>query len=172
VYIVDCDTIAKEIISDSAHRSSVNSIVGADTGTENGIDFHAVAKEIFTKPEKRKLLEAYIHPRVWVEVEKRVNTFCTQKLCVVESALIYETNCESKFLKTIVVSCRLEVQMCRLRKDRKLSDTTIRSYLGMQMSLREKEARADRIISTDCSIEELKERVTELYTYLTTYTGA
>ncbi len=163
VSIFDCDRIAKEIISGTEHRKETANILEADVFPEGKVDFKAVAKIIFEKPEKKRLFEKLIHPLVWKAVQEKVDSTGNSQIYVVESAIIYETASEGRFLATIVAVCNPREQFRRLRENRHMTDADIRIRLGQQLPSSEKEKWAQFVIHTDCSLEHLKDRVSDLY---------
>lgn len=163
VLIFDCDKIAKEIISSDKHRKDISNILGTDVFPGGKTDFKAIAKIIFNNNKKKRLFEELIHPLVWATVEERVMADQDQKICVVESAIIYETKNESKFIAVIVVSCNPKERLQRLLKSRKISLNEIQARIAQQLPSSGKEARAQFVICTDCSMKQLKDRVSDLY---------
>lgn len=163
VSIFDCDRIAKEIMSGTGCRKEISDILGTDVFLGGKVDFKAIAKIIFEKPEKKRLLEELVHPLVWKTVCEKVDSTGDSKICIVESAIIYETASEDTFLATIVAVCNSLEQFRRLREDRHMTDADIQTRLGQQLSSSEKEKRAQFVIRTDCSLEQLKDRVSDLY---------
>jgi dephospho-CoA kinase len=163
VLIVDCDCIATETISSSEHRQQINAILGTNVFSNEKVDFRAIAKIIFEESEKKRLLEALVHPLVWVTMDKRVASAGDSKMCVVESALILETRSEDRFAAIIVATCNPHEQFRRLRESRQMNDAQIQARLDQQFPSSEKERRAQFVIHTDCSLNQLQDRVDNLY---------
>lgn len=163
VLIVDCDQIAKDVIVDERHKAALSSMLGAEVFANGQADLAAIAKIIFSQPDKKAQLEAFVHPIVWAMAEQQVNSADKDTVCVVESAIIYETASQDKFISVIVVTCNPEEQFRRLRESRGMSDEQIRDRLSGQLPSAEKEAQAQFVIHTDCSLDQLKDRADELY---------
>lgn len=163
VLIFDCDRIAKEIISGDLHRQEINFILGIDVFTGKNPDFKAIAKIIFEDTKKKRLLEELLHPLVWATVEEMVKSAENQKICIVESAIIYETKSEDKFTSVIVATCNPEEQFRRIQNGRKIDHADIQARLAQQLPSSGKEARAQFLIRTDCGLKQLKDRVSDLY---------
>lgn len=163
VLILDCDQIAKEIISSEDHRKEISSILGMDVFPNGKTDFKAIAEIIFNEPEKKRLLEALLHPLVWSIVDQRVARVGETKICIVESAIIFETGTRSKFTAVIVATCSVDEQFRRLRENRKMKDVQIQARLDQQLPSEEKIQQAQFVIRTDCSLNQLKDRVSDLY---------
>jgi dephospho-CoA kinase len=163
VLILDCDRIAKEIISGNDHRQQINTILGTNVFLDEKADFQTIARIIFEKPEKKRLLETLIHPLVWATVDERVASAGDSKICVVESAIIFETGSEGKFAAIIVATCNPHEQFRRLRDNRHTDDIQIQARLDQQLPSSVKEQRAQFVIHTDCSLNQLEDRVSDLY---------
>lgn len=163
VLFFDCDLIAKKIISNGLHKQEINSILGIDAFTSENADFEKIAKIIFKNNKKKKLFENLLHPLVWATVEEMIESAGNQKICIVESAIIYETKSEDKFASVIVATCNPEEQFRRIQNDRKMNRTDIQARLAQQIPSSEKEARAQFVIRTDCSMRQLKDKVSVLY---------
>ena len=163
ILVFDCDRIAKEIISSGLYKQEINSILGIDAFVGKNADFEKIAKIIFKNNKKKKLLEELLHPLVWATVEERVMAHEDQEICVVESAIIYETKNKNKFNGVILVACNPKEQFQRLLNNRKMSLNEIQARIAQQIPSSEKEASAQFVIHTDCNMEQLKDRVSELY---------
>lgn len=163
VVILDCDRIAKEVISDRADRREVAHVLDADVFESGEPDFRAIASIIFGDPKKKHLFEQLIHPLVWTVVRARVEAVPDRHICVVESAILYEAGGDSEFPGVIVAVCDAAEQYRRLQANRGMSRSQIDERLAHQISSAEKEARAQFVIHTDCSREQLRGRVTSLY---------
>jgi len=163
VVIIDCDQIAKKVISSGLHKEEINSILGANVFMGENADFKAIANIIFSDSKKKKLLEELLHPFVWDAVEKKVIANGDQKICIVESAIIYETRNEGKFTAVIVATCNPEEQLRRTLENRNMDNVQIQARIAQQLPSREKERRAQFVIHTDCSLKQLKNRARNLY---------
>jgi dephospho-CoA kinase len=159
ITILNCDQIAKDIMAKEEHQTHINEIVGANT---------SVAAVIFADQRKRRALEAYVHPLVCAAVEEKVAAVADHHMCIVESAIIFETNYEERFSRIVVATCSPEEQFRRLRTVRRMTDAQIEARVQQQIPSVEKERRADIVINTDCARETLETRVADLYHRLIT----
>lgn len=171
VLVIDSDRVAKDIIASGTHKQAINALLGTDVYLSQQADMKRIAEIIFREPDKKLLFESLIHPLVWTTVQNIVDTAGAEKICIVESALIYETRTEDKFNAMIVVSCSPEEQERRLRDVRNMNMTDIRARMALQLSSPDKEARAQFIIRTDCTMSALESRVADLYDQLKQLSG-
>lgn len=163
VLVLDCDHIAKKIILSNEYRQQINTILGSNVFMKEGANFHVIAEIIFKEPTKKRLFEGMIHPLVWAIVDQKIATVGDSKICVVESAIIFETNNVDRFTAIIVAVCNSYEQFRRLRKNRQMDDVQIQARIDQQLSSSEKEHRAQFIIHTDCKLDQLENRVSNLY---------
>jgi dephospho-CoA kinase len=168
VVVVDCDRTAKEIISDPRYKQEINAVLETEVFPLGVVNLKLIAEIIFKGSNKRKLLESFVHPLVWQAVQEKVEK-AGEKICVVESAIIFETQWEDRFAGVIVATCSHEEQIRRLQTDRKMSLADIEARLTLQIPSVEKEKKALFVISTECDLDELRTRVCELYQNLKEY---
>lgn len=165
VEVLDMDSMAKEILF-SLPKDFINQTLQADVFTEDNLDTKKVAQIIFNNTDKRKALEDIIHPRLWENIYKLIQSLDEKTLVFVESAILYEkgsdVNCES----VVVVTCPKEVQIKRLLENRNMILSDIESRIAVQIPSKEKERRSQFVISTDCEISELNERVKILFSQI------
>lgn len=163
VIVIDCDRIAKAVMNAYTLRPLINEILGLDVYPDGLINRQAIASVIFSDTEKKKQLEDLVHPFVWAKVEEVVSAAEPGKICVVESAIIYECHDENRFAGIIVATCSREEQIKRLVGPRGMKQDDAERRINRQMSSEEKERRAQFVIRTDCSLVKLENRVKELY---------
>lgn len=163
VLILNCDDIAKEIVASAERKDQINDILGTDAYADGTADFRLIAKVIFEQPEKKRLLEVLIHPLVWAAVDTMAAATGDKKLCIVESAIIFETGSEEKFAAIIAATCNPHEQFRRLQQHRNMDADQIQARIMQQLPSHEKERRSQFVIQTDCSLDQLKEKVHQLY---------
>jgi dephospho-CoA kinase len=162
ITVLDCDTIAKDIIVGGKYKEEINSILGEDVFLASSPDTGRIAEIIFTDMAKKERIESLIHPLVLQAIRDKAKAIPDKNICIVESAIIYEIRWEKEFSAIIVVSCDRRAQFRRLReRGMHINDITVR--LANQTPSSEKEARADIVLRTDCPLEELGRKVHELY---------
>lgn len=165
VVVFDSDRIAKEIILSESYRSTIVTIVGGEVVTPLGIDVKRLTGIIFTDPQKKKQLEAFVHPLVWAAILEDVAKI-PEKIAIVESAILYEVGWEKRFAGMIVAACSKEEQYRRLSTNRNMSDVDIRLRVSSQLPQDAKRDRAQFVIDTDCTMEQLEKKVAVLYQLL------
>lgn len=117
------------------------------------IDRKALGKVVFNDPEKRKTLEAILHPLVqqaqqrFIKAQQRLGA----EMAVLDIPLLFETGAENRVDYNIVVSAPHHVQRERVLSRAGMSEEKFEAILKAQMSDAEKCARADFVIKTGLS---------------------
>ncbi len=158
--VIDADAIGKEVVE--TRPEVLHDIVNAfgtqfvdDNGT---LKRKELGSFVFQDEQRKKQLNAIVHPHLWKEVLRRIETARKEgyALIIVDAALIYETGLDKHFLKVIVVSAPLEQRITRIRARDGLTEDEIRHRFEAQMPLEDKVKRADFVIENDGSLEALK----------------
>lgn len=162
--ILECDSISKEILKSHLYDEEIKKILGGDVFDIDGsISFKQVAGVIFSDKKVKDAFENLIHPLVWAFIDESISKNSNKKLCIIESAIIFEMNSHKKLNYIITVTCDAKEQMRRLIEERKLSIEYIAARQKVQIPSKYKEVMSDFVISTDCNYDELEIMVNELY---------
>ncbi len=105
---------------------------------------------VFADAEKRRKLEALVHPHVWDSQREFIKRFKSAgaKLVVLDIPLLYETGAESKCDEVMVVTAPSFIQRQRVLSRPGMSEEKFQSILKNQVPDAEKRRRADYIIHT------------------------
>lgn len=112
------------------------------------IDRAALGREVFGAPEKRKRLEAILHPMVW----KAQRDFIQQArqrgdaMVVFEIPLLFETGAEKRCDAVVCVTAPADVQKRRVLARPGMTWVRFRAIAKAQMPDQEKRRRADYVI--------------------------
>jgi len=139
---------------------------------EKKIDRGELADAAFATPEKRKKLEAIVHPAViqaetdWMAQVQREHP--RARIGVIEIPLLFETGSEKRFDKTITVTCTPGQELERFRqRHRDLSEEQARAEVERrskaQLPSKEKAGRADYVIDNSLGLAELDAAVRRTY---------
>lgn len=105
---------------------------------------------VFGNDDKRRELEAIVHPAVWAS--QKAFTLKYQKLgrkiIALDIPLLFETGAEKRVNKTIVVSAPYDVQRRRVLARPHMSEEKFLKILNSQMPDSEKRKRADYVVET------------------------
>ncbi|WP_426004592.1 dephospho-CoA kinase [Bacillus sp. DWP3-1] len=150
IRVVDADVIAKEAVSKGT--PALHHIVqtfGEGVLLPNGeLNRQQLGAIIFSDEEKRKQLNAIVHPEVRKEMlrqrDQGINS--QETFVVLDIPLLFESQLESLVDRIIVVYTTPELQLSRLMKRNDLSEEEALNRIHSQQSLEEKCKKADRVI--------------------------
>jgi dephospho-CoA kinase len=122
------------------------------------VDRELLAQEVAGHPEKLKQLESIVHPLV-VEAEidfLRQEEKRGTKFAVLEIPLLFETGAEARVDVTVVVSAPPEVQRARVLARPGMTIDKLEHLLKRQLPDAEKRARADYVVDSGTSLEDMQ----------------
>ncbi len=171
--VFDADIISRQVV---AHGTEGLAEVVANFGPEileadGSMNRSAMRTLVFSDPEKRLQLESIIHPRLQAELVKELTKhgfFEKQEIWFYEASLIFERQRAADFKQLWVAYCPEDVQIERVMQRDRCSREMAQAILASQMPARDKADRADRVIRTDCSPEELQRQVLKVLSPLLT----
>jgi len=129
------------------------------------IDRNKLGKLVFADTAALNKLNQIIHPRICEIVKQKIEEYRQAgiRVVVLEAALLIEADGLKHLVDQVWVTTAPEAAIVRrLKSQRGLKEEQILARLQAQMSSEEKAKRADVVINTDCSLDELRKRVTEL----------
>lgn len=150
--VVDTDELARRLVERGQPAlAEIQATFGKSIVAPGGnLRRDELAQIVFTDPVARKKLEAILHPRIREFWRAQLQTWRNEDCdiaCVV-IPLLFETNAQSDFDKTICVACSAASQRARLSQ-RGWSPTQIKQRLAAQWPIEQKIAQADIVIWTD-----------------------
>ena len=163
--VCDSDELARELVvpGQPALAEIVDTFGSAVLREDGSLNRAKVGELVFSNSTAREKLEAILHPCIREAWQARLEDWAVlgERLAVVVIPLLFETQAESSFDKTVCVACSSELQRERLR-GREWTDDQISSRIAAQMAVGKKIKRADHVIWTDGTIEVLTSQWDEL----------
>jgi dephospho-CoA kinase len=165
-FTIDSDEVVAGLLAEGPVREKIRGLLGGsvfDAG--GGLLKERVAEIIFADAEKRKALEALLHPLVFARVEEMIRAEeekAPAGVAVVEAPLLFEGGHEGRFHKTVTVYCEEALAIERLEAagvERAAAAARIES----QMPIEEKIRRSDYIIENSGTAAEAGKRVRQIY---------
>ena len=140
--VVDADKIAKKLISTKV----VEKLFGSTYIKNNKIDRKALGSLIFNNPDKREVLNNYIHPLIRKEIYKEASSLEEKNIkYIVDIPLYFESgHYDAKIVA--LVYCPREQQIKRLMSRDGLSKDDALIRVDSQMDIEEKKKKADYVI--------------------------
>jgi len=162
--VLDADTIGHELLEEGQEAyKEVIATFGIDILDQHGnIDRAELGKIVFAEPEKLKVLNAILHPRIGKVVEDWFAALARSSdppdIAVVEAALLFESGFSQSLDKMMVCWCRPEQQLERML-ERGLTEDEAKQRIAAQMPNEEKLKLADATIDCSGTIEETERLV-------------
>lgn len=162
ISVVDADRIAREVVNvgEEAYVRIVETF-GKDILQENGeIDRAKLGTLIFQDEEKRKQLNAIVHPAVRKKMlDERDEILKKKPVVVLDIPLLFESNLTHFVDKIIVVYVDDATQLERLMKRNGFSQEDALARIRSQMPLSEKKAYADAVIDNNGTIDQTRQQL-------------
>jgi dephospho-CoA kinase len=135
---LDLDGLAHKLMAPGrpAHADVVAAFGPGILTADGSIDRRALGAIVFSNPAARERLNAIVHPRVRAEEEARALTLSSRprSVLVTDAALLVEAGIHLRFDRLVVVHCRPDQQVARLR-ERGLSEEEARARVAAQMPI-------------------------------------
>jgi dephospho-CoA kinase len=163
--IVDADVLAREVVAPGTDGlREVVEVFGSDVLTADGeLDRPAMGAIVFADAEKRRALEAIIHPRVRARAAEIEAAADPGDVIVHDIPLLAETGQATGFDAVIVVDVPQETQVERMVGLRGMSREDAEARVAAQASRDDRLAIATHVIDNTASLEDLRRRVNEVY---------
>ena len=169
--VIDADRVAHEIVRspNPAYHEIVREFGFEILDSQGEIDRKRHAAIVFANPEKLKILNAIVHPRVIERIERLAEGFLLldpKSVVLVDAALLYEAGVADRFNKIIVAWSRPEQQVERLMARMRLTREQAELRIAAQMPAEEKRRRADYVIDCSDTVDETRKQVVRIYPQL------
>jgi dephospho-CoA kinase len=146
--------------------SGVTAVAAAFPNAIRGgkVDRGLLAQEVAGHPEKLKRLEAIVHPMVVkAEIEfLREEERRGAKFAVLEIPLLFETGAEKRVDVTVVLSAPPEVQRARVLARPGMTIDKLEHLLRRQLPDAEKRARADFVVDSGTTVEDMQAQLDKI----------
>jgi dephospho-CoA kinase len=160
---VDADLLAREVVEPgSVGLAQVVQEFGTAVLSKGGaLDRAELARIAFANDANRIKLEGILHPLI--------QELALQKVTNLEGVIVYtiplfvESKSKLQFDKVVAISCDEEVRIKRLVESRGMSEAEARSRISAQAKDSEREAVADIVIDSNCSLAELTQKADAIY---------
>jgi len=160
---VDADLLAREVVEPgSIGLEQIAKEFGPSVLNQSGaLDRAALAKIAFANDANRVKLESILHPLI--------QDLALQKVSHLEGIIVYtiplfvESKSKLQFDKVVAISCDEEVRVDRLVEQRGMNEAEAKSRIAAQATDSEREAVADLVIDSNCSLEELIKKADATY---------
>lgn len=163
--VVDADLLAREVVTVGTDGlAEIVAAFGPGVLTSDGeLDRPAMGAIVFADDEARRRLEAIIHPRVRRRGAQMEAEAGPDAVVVHDIPLLAETGQASSFDAVVVVDVPVETQVERMVTLRGMTREEAEARIAAQASREERLAIATHVIENTGTLEDLRERVTEVF---------
>jgi len=169
VPVIDADQLTRELVMPgSPALQEIAAAFGPEILLPDGtLDRAQLRSKVFTDPTQRRRLEAILHPRVYAEMRRRVQSL-QAPYCILVIPLLLETGETSIADRILVVDSPEALQKSRARKRDNMSDEELEAVLAAQVSRTQRLQAADDLLVNDGDRDHLHRQVSALHQrYLT-----
>ncbi|MCD6482272.1 MAG: dephospho-CoA kinase [Candidatus Izimaplasma sp.] len=158
--VIDTDKIARDMLmkGTKGYDEVLISFSKNILLTNNEINRKKLALIVFSNPQKRKILNNIIHPRIKLIVKNEIQKHkeLGTKIIVLDVPLLFETDFIDLVDKTVVVCTTHKKQKERLMERERIDNEYAELKINAQMPLNQKIDLADYVIDNSYSILETK----------------
>jgi dephospho-CoA kinase len=155
--VIDADELAREVVAPGTDGlAEVVAAFGPDVlAPDATLDRAALASVVFGDDEKRRRLEAIIHPRVRERSTRMIAAAPPDAVVVNDVPLLVESGMASHFDLVVVVLASEAVRLQRLVEQRGMTEEEARSRFAAQATDEQRRAVADVEIVNEGTLDEL-----------------
>lgn len=169
--VIDADDLAREVTKKgSPVLKKISEIFGARVISEDqSLDRKALGSIVFADHSLLKKLEAIVHPEIKRLAALRLSELAAQgnAVAVYMAPLIFETDLQKDFSKTLLITANKDVVMERAHARDRASKDHIQQRISAQLDDATKKSLADYVIENNGSLEELHENLVKAWMTLT-----
>lgn len=169
--IVSADAIAREVVEPGEPAlEEIRAAFGQEVFFPDGrLDRRRLGEIVFGDPERRRELEAILHPRIRARMWERIEAAVKDgRHVVAEIPLLFESQASRALVDvTVVVYADRDQQLARLMCRDGLTREQAEARLSAQLPLEEKARMADYVIDNRQDLARTREQVRRLWEELT-----
>jgi dephospho-CoA kinase len=170
-FILDADLICRKLVEpEQPAWSEISNTFGEEVFTTSGIlDRKRLADIIFDDPEKKRILEDILHPKVF-ELEKMkyeaIRKEHSNAVVIVDAALLIESGNYKKMDKVIVITSDEKIRIKRILARSDISKEEATARIKNQMPSEEKVRYADFVLENLLDKDNLRSKVKDIHVKL------
>ncbi|MFC1956573.1 dephospho-CoA kinase [Chloroflexota bacterium] len=165
--IIDADKVGHEALQpgSEAHQQAVAAFGEKIIAADGNIDRAGLGKIVFDNPEALAKLNRIMHPPMYNIVEAQLEEYRRQGVgvAVIDAPLLLEAGWDSLVDEIWVTAAPESTVLKRIKERTDLSEQEIMVRISSQLPAKERIRHASKVIDTDCSLDELKAKVEELW---------
>ena len=167
---IDADAISRSLTAvDGDAIPEIRRVFGEEVFLEDGsLNRRALHDLVFSSIAHKRALEGIIHPLVQRKTMDEIQAAGEEGFAVVilDVPLLFESGMDVLCDETWTMSAPEEIQIERICQRDGLNEDQARARIAGQMSMEDRNARADKVIRSDRSIEKTRSELNQLYQQL------
>lgn len=174
IQVIDADDIAHELLDQ--YHDKIAQMFGEEFVRKGKVLRTNLGKIIFSDESKKKELEAFIHPLIRKEIEKRAKVFDAREFPYLIDIPLFFENSAYDIKDSVVVYTPPQIQLERYMKRNKLSEEEAMVRINSQMNIDEKKKRSTWVIDNSLNLKHLQaeceafvDRIKQDYNYSERY---
>ncbi|MEV8067457.1 dephospho-CoA kinase [Streptomyces sp. NPDC085995] len=163
--LIDADRIAREVVAPGTPGlAAVVDAFGPDVLAGDGsLDRPKLGSIVFADPDKLTVLNSIVHPLVGARSRELEESAAEDAVVVHDVPLLAENGLAPLYDLVIVVDAAPETQLDRLVRLRGMTEEDARARMAAQATREKRREIADVVIDNDVPLEELRERVDQVW---------
>ncbi|MFC3153526.1 dephospho-CoA kinase [Litoribrevibacter euphylliae] len=164
INVVDADQKSRDVVEPGMPAlAAIAEHFGHEVIQEDGrLDRAYLRGVVFNSEEKRRWLEALLHPLIKEAIIADLNA-STSDYAILESPLLFETDQHQMTQKTVLVDVPVEVQIERTCQRDNNDRLQVEKIIAAQMPRQEKQVKADYLLDNTQSLSAVKQQVEQLH---------
>lgn len=167
---IDADAISRSLTAvDGDAIPEIKRVFGEEVFAADGsLNRRALHDLVFSSIAHKRALEGIIHPLVQRKTIDEIQAAGEHGFAVVilDVPLLFESGMDVLCDETWTMSAPEEIQIERICQRDDLSEDQARARIAGQMSMEDRNARADKVIRSDRTIEKTRAELSQLYQQL------
>ncbi len=166
VPVVDVDAISHALTNKPTPlTASIGAAFGADYLTPHGtLDRAKMRALVFSDTAAREKLNAILHPAIYDEALKQLQTNTNAPYQVLAIPLLFENSGYLPHVQRIlVVDCDEATQINRVMQRSQLSEAEIKQIIAAQIPRQERLRRADDVLENNENLQKLAKKIEQLH---------
>jgi dephospho-CoA kinase len=162
---VDADRIAHSVLEDARVVARIRARFGDDViDREGAVNRRRLGERVFCDGALRAALNAIVHPAIVARCAGEVDAAraAGARVVVIDAALLLEVPMSFTFDYRIALTCSRETRLARLRGRGGWSEAELRARLDAQSGLEKHFYKADAVVDTEPSLDDVLARVDRL----------
>ena len=172
-FVVDADVLAREVVEPgSSGLSSLVALFGTDILQSDGsLDRQKLGELVFSSDVNRKTVESILHPLIKARALAQLANVPSDRVGVYVIPLLVESKSDLPFDFVVTVEAPMEEQVKRLVENRGMTESEAIARIKSQASPAERANAADRVLSSNQSLELLKKDAKVLWNEISRMTS-